>query len=93
MKHRKNQMNIKTEIQKLVKEALQEQTSESQSNAQTYRMVLDNLGDAFMRLNVLRRRQLNPNKQILDAMDKIDAAVAQVKILIREDDKEYQLNS
>lgn len=83
-------MNIKTEIQKLVKEALQEQTSESQSNAQTYRMVLDNLDDAFMRLNVLRRK--NPSRGILDTMDKIDAAIAQIKILIREDDKEYQLN-
>lgn len=85
-------MNIKTEIQKLVKEALQEQHEEQQSDAQVYRMVLSNLDDAFMRLNVLRRRQLNPNRKVLDAMDKIDAAVAQVKILIREDDKEYQLN-
>jgi len=76
----------KSQLREMIKEAvLKEQTEEQQSYAQVYRMALSNLDDAFMRLNSLRK-QVKPNRQILDAMDKIDAAIAQVQILIRDDD-------
>jgi len=76
----------KSQLREMIKEAvLKEQTEEQQSYAQVYRMALSNLDDAFMRLNSLRK-QVKPNRQILDAMDKIDAAIAQVQNLIRDDD-------
>jgi L-lactate utilization protein LutC len=85
-------MNIKTEIQKLVKEALTEQQQLSKS--QQLRLALSELEDCISRMKLVTKAEPSQmsKKRIMEIVRELEHERDSIIILIREDDEEDQLN-
>jgi len=84
-------MNLKKEIQKIVSEAI---LSEQLSKPQQLRLALSELEDCISRLKLVAKAESSSQskKRVIEIFRELEHERDSVIILIREDDKEDQLN-